>query len=122
MKKLISIAYETPSEEIEHAPFDSDLSLIDADIIILKHDISEFLWRSSERYMGKSSLSNGASFRLRERADHWRTEILDAFTAGKTVIVFLSKLEEVYIATCEKQYAGTGRNRVTTRIVTSFYN
>ena len=38
MKKLISIAYETPREEIEHAPFDSDLSLLDADIIILKPD------------------------------------------------------------------------------------
>lgn len=121
MKKILSVAYETPCEEIEYVPFNSDISLLDADLIIFKPDISEFLWSpESTTYMGKPCLSDSRSFGLRERADHWRREILDTFTAGKTVIVFLEKLDEVYIATGEKQYSGTGRNRATTRIVTTF--
>jgi len=72
--------------------------------------------------MGKPSLSDGDSFRLKERTDHWRREIVDAFNAGKTVIIFLENLQEVYVATGEKTYSGTGRNRATTRIVTGHTN
>jgi hypothetical protein len=122
MKKILSVAYETPCEEIEYVPFDSSVSLLDADLIIFRPNISEFLWSGQDTYMGKPSLSDSRSFSLKERADHWRREILDAFNAGKTVIVFLDEAEEVYIATGEKQYSGTGRNRTTTRIVTAFNN
>ena len=41
---------------------------------------------------------------------------------GKTVFVLLGELEEVYVATGEKTYSGTGKNRQTTRHVTGQNN
>ena len=122
MKKVFSIEFETPCEEIEYVPFNSTISLLDADLIIFKPDISDFIWDSESNYMGKPCLSDSRSFGLRERADHWRREIQDAFTAGKTIIIFLEKIDEVYIATGEKQSSGTGRNRATTRMVMPLNN
>ena len=48
---------------------------------------------------------------------HWSSEIIGAFNAGKTIIVLLVEREEFHIATGQKNYSGTGRNRSTTRIV-----
>lgn len=47
----------------------------------------------------------------------WKREIKTAIDHGKIIIFFLDNLQEVYIATGEKQYSGTGKNRQVTRIV-----
>ena len=41
---------------------------------------------------------------------------------GKTVIVYLSEFEEVYVDTGQRSYSGTGRNRQTTRHVALYNN
>ena len=62
------------------------------------------------------------SFQLKEQAEHWRREIRAAVESGKLVIVYLSDLNEISIATGEKRFSGTGRNQKTTRIVTDYNN
>jgi len=72
--------------------------------------------------MGKPSLNDTYSFKLQEQLAHWRREILGAVRAGKTVFLLLNELQEVYVATGEHTYSGTGRNRQLTRHVSSSSN
>jgi hypothetical protein len=120
-KKIISIEAELASDDVEYCGFDSDSSLLDWDIILFKPVIYEFA-SYADHYQGKPSLSDSSSFHLKERAEHWRREIKDAVESGKTVIVFLAELYEVYIDTGRREYSGTGRNQKTTRIVDSYDN
>jgi hypothetical protein len=50
-------------------------------------------------------------------ASHWRNEITAAMAAGKTIIVLLDEVDQVFVATGERSFSGTGRNQKTTRIV-----
>lgn len=120
-KKILTIGLGLASNDVEYTNFDSDISLLDWDIILFKPTISEFL-KDAGIYQGKPSLSDSRSFRLKERVEHWRREINGAFESGKTVIVFLSDLTEVYIDTGNRQFSGTGRNRQTTRVVAIYDN
>ena len=120
-KKILSVGCELATEEIEYCAFDSDASLLDWDIILFKPQLGDIL-DYNDLYKGKPSLYDSSSFRLKERSEHWRREIKDAVESGKTVMVFLSDFEEVYIDTGRREYSGTGRNQKTTRIVDLYDN
>lgn len=120
-KTILSVDCEIPGGLSEFVAFDSNSSLLDGDIILFNADITEFRL-SCLTYQGKPSLDDDHSFRLRETVDHWRRELREASSAGKTVFIFLQELQEVFIATGEREHSGTGRNRQTTRMVTEFDN
>lgn len=120
-KKILSVGFEFPGNAAEYVSLKSDRSLLDADIIIFQPEIKNH-YSSYEAFQGKPQLTEHDSFRAVEDAAHWRTELKAALDAGKTVIIYLSKLEEYYIYTGQKNYSGTGRSRVTTNIVTPFNN
>jgi hypothetical protein len=71
----------------------------------------------TEAYNGKPCLSDETSFKYKESQSHWKREIKDAYENGKAIIVFLSDLDEIYVATGKRDYSGTGRNQRTTRHV-----
>jgi len=120
-KKILSVGIELASDDIDFAPYDSDMSLLDWDVILFKPNINDFLDYSAT-YQGKPSLSDSRSFRLRERSEHWRKEIELAFETGKTVFCFLTDYLQLYIDTGERTYSGTGRNQKVTRIVALYDN
>lgn len=120
-KRILSVEAELSSDDVKYCGFDSDSSLLDWDIVLFKPTIFDVV-HYSDFYKGKPSLYDSSSFRLKERSEHWRREIKDAVESGKTVIVFLDELYEVYIDTGERQYSGTGRNQKTTRIVGEYDN
>lgn len=120
-KKILTVGLELASDDIAHEEFTSKTSLLDWDIVLFKPLIGEFISYDSQ-YKGRPSLNDSRSFQLKEACEHWRREIKQAVESGKTVIVFLSQVEEVYIDTGDRQYSGTGRNRATTRIVTPYDN
>ncbi len=119
-KRILTIGLQLASNDVQYVSFLSKTSLLDWDIVLFKPIINEFL-SYTDYYQGKPSLSDSSSFQLKECCEHWRREIKQAVETGKTVIVFLPALQEVYIDTGERQYSGTGRNQKTTRIV-SLYN
>jgi hypothetical protein len=120
-KKILTIGLELASDATEEEEFQSKASLLDWDIILFKPLISEF-YSYSESYQGKMCLTDEQSFRLKECCEHWRREISQAVENGKTVIFFLTSLEEVYIDTGKRTYSGTGRNQNATRIVAPYTN
>lgn len=121
-KNILTIGLSLADEGIEFSEFDSDISLLDWDIVLFKPDIDDYLYRAESMFQGKPCLSDDASFKLKAQSEHWRREIKSAVDHGKLVIVFLSELKQLSIATGEKQFSGTGRNQKTTRIVTDYDN
>ena len=120
-KRILSVGFNFPGNEAEYVPLTSDRSLLDADIIVFQPEM-ESHYSSYDAFQGKPKLSETDSFRAVEDAAHWRSELKAAFDAGKTIIIYLSKLEEYYIYTGQQTYSGTGRSRVTTNIVNLFNN
>jgi len=117
-KSIFSVGMTWPIDDVTEISFSARISLLDADIVVFNPDISDFLYQyGQENYLGKPCLDDSYSFRLKETLDHWRREIKEAFEAGKTIFIYLDVFQEVYVATGEKKYSGTGRNQKTTRIV-----
>lgn len=121
-KKIIKMGIEIPGDESKYTSLKSKLSLLDYDIVIVNPNINEFCDHSYDDYLGKQCLSDTDSFRLKEHIEYWRREIFEAIKAGKTIFLLLNELQEIYVATGEVSYSGTGRNRVTTRHVAPFNN
>ncbi len=120
-KKIVTIGVDLPGDQTKYASLKSGLSLLDYDIGIFDPCIYEF-YGYHEEYLGKPCLSDSNSFQLKENIEHWRREILEALKAGKTVFMLLNEHDEVYVATGEKSYSGTGRNRQMTRNVAPYTN
>jgi hypothetical protein len=120
-RRILTIGLELASGEAEYAEFSSKTSLLDWDIVLFKPLISDFS-SHSELFQGKRSLYDTSSFRLTECCEHWRREIKQATDNGKTVLVFLPALEEVFVDTGQRSYSGTGRNQRTTRHVAPYNN
>ncbi|MBN3741215.1 MULTISPECIES: hypothetical protein [Burkholderia] len=115
--KIYTVGFDLPGNEFQYVDFNSDTTLLDADIVLYEPTLGSP--QSVESYNGRALLTEHASFIAKQRLDHWRSEIVGAVNAGKLVIVFLRKPKEYYRHTGEKQYSGTGRSRTATRIVTS---
>jgi len=119
-RRILTIGFELASLDKQYESFQSKTSLLDWDIVLFKPQISDFSYY--EYFQGKPSLSDSASFQLKESCEHWRREIKQALETGKTVIVVLPSFEEVYVDTGQRSYSGTGRNQRTTRHVTVYNN
>ncbi|MGY2492303.1 hypothetical protein [Cupriavidus sp. CP313] len=120
-KKIITVGFSIASPEIEYAEFRSKVSLLDWDIVLFRPDIDEFV-SYSDKFQGKPSLSESTSFLLKECCEHWRRELKQAVDTGKTVVVYLPPLTEVYVDTGKRTYSGTGRNQKTTTHVALYSN
>lgn len=120
-KKILSIGIDLELEEIECINLSSSASLLDWDVILISPAFWDF-YTGADRHQGKYCFTDYSSAKVRQQCSHWSREISEAVKHGKTVICFLTKKEEFYIATGEKSYSGTGRNQRTTRHVTLFTN
>ena len=121
-KKILTVELDLAVADATYAQFRSKMSLLDWDIILIRPRISQFLHNYYETYQGKPCLSDTASFEANECCEHWRREIKQAVETGKTVMVFLPSLYEVYVDTGQRSYSGTGRNQKTTRRVALLTN
>jgi hypothetical protein len=121
-KKILTVELELAADDAIYAEFRSKMSLLDWDIILFRPRISQFLHNYYETYQGKPCLRDTASFDANECCEHWRREIKQAVDTGKTVIIFLPGLDEVYVDTGQRSYSGTGRNQKTTRHVALLTN
>ncbi|MCG6540687.1 hypothetical protein MCB86_11450 [Pseudomonas sp. KSR10] len=120
-KNILTVGFSICDDDVEFSDFDSEQSLLDWDIIIFKPEINDFL-RGSSLFQGRPCLTDDHSFRLKEQVEHWRREIKAAVEHGKLVLVYLTELCEVSVATGKKEFSGTGKNQKVTRIVENYSN
>jgi hypothetical protein len=121
-KKILTVGIELACDDAAHHVFTSKISLLDWDIVLFRPLIVEFIHSYSDNYKGRPSLSDNSSFALKEACEHWRREIKQAVENGKTVIVFLPPVNDVYVDSGNRTYSGTGRNQKTTRLVEPYNN
>jgi hypothetical protein len=120
-KRIITIGFEIPGFPEYFRSYRSDQSLLDADLIVFEPNFDHYSATSST-YQGKTTYHEDTSFHILEDTKHWKKELSDALNIGKTVFVFFSKFNEIFIHTGGKKYSGTGRNARVTDIVTSYNN
>ena len=105
-KTILTVGMQLAGDAVRYEPFSSSASLLDWDIILFRPTIPD-VWRyGAEAYQGKTCLDDESSFALKEATEHWRREISQAIESGKTVVVFLAPLDEVFVATGEERYEG----------------
>ena len=121
-RNILSVGIEIPGDQAEYTRLDSKVSPVDYDVSIIDPAISNFGLYPDRDYKGKRCLSESNSFRLKEQMEHWRREILEAVKAGKTVFLLLNDMTEVYVATGDNSYSGTGPNRHATTDVVLYNN
>lgn len=100
-KRIFTIGFDLPGNDFDYIPFDSDQTLLDADIILFKPMLGSCF--SDKKHQGKKLLSEDDSFSAKKHLGHWRSEILAAINAGKLVIIYLAKPDECYGYTGQKQ-------------------
>lgn len=114
-KRIFAIGFDLPGDEFEYAPFDSDQSLLDSDIVLFEPSLGYY--GGFESYNGRNLLNQDGSARLPENIRHWKSELVAATNAGKLVVVYLSRPDTCYRYTGQQKFSGTGRSRVTTNLV-----
>lgn len=116
-KKILTVGIDLASDEVAEAEFRSKTSLLDYDIVLFRPLINNFIANYTPYFQGKPSLGDAASFQLKECCEHWRREIRGFVDSGKTIIVFLPPLLEVYVDSGKREYSGTGRSQKVTTVV-----
>jgi hypothetical protein len=114
-RTVFCVGFDLPGDDFEYVSFESNRSLLDADIILFEPTLGDF--GISSEYNGKPWITEADSARIPTRLAHWRSELIAAVNAGKLVIIFLAAPVEVYRYTGRKEYSGTGRNRHVTHIL-----
>jgi hypothetical protein len=108
---IFCVGVDLPGVEFEYVPFNSGMSLLDADIVIYEPTLDYRTDSLHPTYQGLPSLSAESSVETRKSISHWHTELKTAFEAGKTVFVLLTKPIEVYAKTGTQELSGTGRSQ-----------
>lgn len=115
-KRIFCIGFELPGDEFEYIEFDSDQSLLDADIVLFRPGFGSH-W-PSESYQGQHLFDHSTSIRVAKNLQYWRSELAVAVSAGKLVVVYLNKPLTYHRYAGQQGFSGTGRSRVTTNYVT----
>lgn len=117
MHNIYCVGRDIPGDEFEYIPFNSDTSLLDADIVLFELMLDYERKASNPTYQGLPNLSAESSVENRKSLKHWRRELSEAFQAGKTIFIFLRKPVKVYAATGTEERTGTGRSQKVIRHV-----
>lgn len=120
-QSVLAVGFHLAIDAIGEAEFDSNSSLLDWDVILFRPSMGEYI-SYGDQYKGKPCLNDRYSFKLLEACKHWRDQIKEAMAHGKTVIIFLPDIEEIYVANGDRGYTGNGRNRKESRIVVPLTN
>jgi hypothetical protein len=119
-KRIIAVEFNFPNEAVDELDFVSDRSVLDADIIVFQPELPFQYGHSGESYSGQPVLEETESFRVKEAAKHWRSELKAALADGKTIVVYACKPSLVQVYTGRRETSGTGRNQKVMNIVEPF--
>lgn len=95
-KEIVSVGYEIPGFSDKEHEYDSRSSLMDADILLFCPCEPSGRY---ETYQGKYSYDDSGSFKYKESSAYWSKEIMDFLKSGKTVFLFLGKMQTFFLRT-----------------------
>lgn len=109
-KTIFTVGFELPTSNIfQYKNFHSNASLLDADIILFEPRLvyqTDYL--TGAQYNGKPNLSDESSTKCIYSMKHWQDELKLAFDSGKTIFIFLSTPEDVFM---HDGYTSNGKSR-----------
>lgn len=117
--KVLFVGYppDIEGDSIEYSRFRSSKSFLDYDLVIWDPNQLVDEYYSSSNYRGLPRLTDDDSAKVIGDVRRRRKEIEEMLELGRAVVVFTPPPQRCYVATGEKEYSGTGRNRVTTSMV-----
>jgi hypothetical protein len=123
--RLLSLDYDPVygEDETTRSTFGSDISAFDYDVVIWDPERTLGYYTPRYRtgaYRSLPSLSEGKSVEIQADVVRRKNEFADFINSGRVLVVFACPPQACYVDTGERRYSGTGRNRVTTRIVDKF--
>ncbi|OHD93177.1 MAG: hypothetical protein A2552_09015 [Sulfuricurvum sp. RIFOXYD2_FULL_44_160] len=109
-KTIFTVGFELPTNNFQFKSFHSNASLLDADIILFEPKlIYQTDYLTGAQYNGKPNLSDESSTKCNYSIKHWKEELKLAYESGKTIFIFLTTPENVFIHT---GYTNNGKNRL----------
>lgn len=102
---------------IELISFNSYVSLLDFDIVLIDLNYVLLEYSFDENYSGKRLLTKNSSTFFLSDFKRIKNEINELLELGKTIYVNLPMEEVFFVYSGKKEYSGTGRNRQTTNLV-----
>lgn len=116
-KTIFTVGLQLPTKEFfQYQSFHSNVSLLDADIILFEPNLDYQTDYSNPRFEGKPNLSDDSSTKCLHSLNHWKEELSIAFNSGKTIYIFLNSPGNVFVHT-GNSFSGTGRSQKTIRNV-----
>ncbi|MEU4720722.1 hypothetical protein AB0G06_13915 [Nonomuraea dietziae] len=121
--RLLSLDFDPVYEDATRSTFGSDISVFDYDVVIWDPASS---FRSyldgtyTKHYQGLPALSEHVSVRIQADAKRRRAEFEEFINAGRVLVVLACPPQNCYVDTGRRDHSGTGRNRLTTTLVSSF--
>jgi len=104
-KTVFTVGFKLPEEDFESKSFNSNASLLDADIILFQPKLEYRTdYGELEQFERKPCLSAEGSARCLESVKHWRNELIEASKYEKTIFIFLSACEKIYYRTGERTH------------------
>ena len=106
--EVFCVGFDVPGDGFRHVSYDSQASLLDADIVLYEVGLDYCSDYDRSEYQGQPSLSSEGSVRVRRSLGHWKEQLRPAFDAGKTIFLFLRSPVQVYAHTGRQELSGTG--------------
>jgi hypothetical protein len=120
-KTVLAIGLSLPSMDgFEASDLTFNRSMLDADIIIVEPNFSDF--STYESYNGRPKMTAHSSSEWLQLQARWVPNLRNALAAGKTVIFLIPELEEYYYYTGKQENTGTPGRPVMTSYVDSCKN
>ncbi|HBH00114.1 MAG TPA: hypothetical protein DDY29_15800 [Rhodobacteraceae bacterium] len=107
--KIISLGVQIPGPHVTFAPFRSNASLADGDIVVCRPDAREFTDDNNDPNQVEAQLDARGSAAFLRAAHHWNGQLRAAVEAGKTVFVFLAEPVTLHLADGDTETARSGR-------------
>ena len=125
MKEQTIVGINTDFESLGYVNLDEfkiseSMSILDYDSVVINTDFFSSQYASTKDYENKRLLTLSASKQIKEDFAVFREQLIDMLNQGKNVFVLVGHNENCFIYTGEKQFSGTGRNTMTTNIVSDF--
>ena len=92
-EEIFCVGKKIPGYDNQYVSFNSNQSLLDADIVLFKPDLENMLRDFNFCAGDGQDLSEHQFSLIYEAMENWRMELDAAFDAGKTIFVFLKKPE-----------------------------